>query len=383
MDLLRNGEDPERMWLAMRFLVDRADLDRKVEFLPDLENLRKRELAAGGTRGLTRPELSVLLGYTKLFVKRELIASEIPSHPSLDGLFEAYFPSEMHSYCSHSIAQHRLRQEITATCLTNRVIDCAGATLVPELTGALGVGAADVVAAYYTADRILGGDRLRGEISVQGVDEAARLRTELAFGVSVRQLASRLLGLEGCALLDEDKLPRWSDAVRVLCGDLTSWASETEAARVESDAAALEEAGFARELGLELAHIAATVDVMGALPLSLRTQVPLLDTVVLQRKVGRVTRITWLLEHLRSAERVDGWGRVAADVLYIEMLDVQRCLTERMLDSAALADPFEAWCAEKAAYLQQIDATVAQVEASHDRGLASLTFLAQRIRRLR
>jgi glutamate dehydrogenase len=383
MDLLRNGEDPERMWLAMRFLVDRADLDPKVEFLPNLENLRKRELAAGGTRGFTRPELSILLGYTKMFVKRELTASKILSHRSLDGLFQSYFPSEMHSDFSHAIARHRLREEITATCLTNRVIDRAGVTLVPELAGALGVGAADVIAAYYTADRVLGGDRLRAEISAQGVDEASRLRTELAFGASVRQLAWRLLGLEGRSLLDEDELPRWSEAAQVLCDDLTNWASETEAARVDSHAGTLEEAGFTPELSRELACKAATVDVLGALPLSLRAQVPLLDAVALQRKVGGVTRITWLLEHLRSAERADGWGRATADVLYIEMLDVQRSLTERMLDSASTADPLDAWCTEKSAYLHQIEATAAQVEATQDRGLASLTFLAQRIRRLR
>ncbi|MEE9278687.1 MAG: NAD-glutamate dehydrogenase domain-containing protein [Myxococcota bacterium] len=382
MDLLRNEEDPERLALAMQFLVDRADLDPAVEFLPDPESLRKRQLAANGARGFTRPELSILLGYTKMFVKRELIASQIPLQPALRGLFDSYFPQRMHGDFTGAIARHQLRREITATCLTNIVIDSAGVALVPELVSALGADVADVVAAYYSADRIVAGERLRRDIAQQGADEAARLGAELALGESVRQLASGLLGLERRALLEADELPRWSVGIRTLCDDISEWASAAELKRTDDRVNEFTATGFVHELACEIARLEAAVQVLGALPLSLRTRAPLLETVALHSRVGRKTRISWLLEQLRHSARGDGWSRVAAEVLGIEMLDVQCRLTERLLESSNSGDPLDALCAANASSFRQLEATAARIDASGDRSLASLTVLSQQIRRL-
>ncbi len=380
MDLLRSDQDPERVELAMRFLVDRAELDPAVEFLPDSESLRMRRLAADSARGFTRPELSILLGYTKMFVKRELIGSEIVSHPSLAGLFDAYFPQKMHASFASSIDGHQLRKEITATCLTNRVVDCAGVTLVPELVGAMGAETAEVVAAYYTADRIVSGEGLRAEISNESVDEATRLRIELVLGESVRQLASMLLDL-GCSCLLEGNQRRWADAVSSLTGDLASWADEADLSRVTARADRMAEDGVTRKLAVALADLAKAVHVLGALPVSMSAGAPLLDTVALHSRIGRVTRITWLLERLRGAERADGWSRVAHEVLHVEMLGLQRRLTLALLESDEL-DPLAYLCRERAACLRQVEATATQIESNQDLSLASLTVLSQQIRRL-
>ncbi len=382
MDLLASDEDPERVELAMEFLVDRAGLDPTVEFLPDSETLRKRKPAEGGARAFTRPELSILLGYTKLFVKRELCASDVVSHPSLIPLFESYFPQEMRERFGSAIEGHQLRREITATCLTNEVIDRAGITLVPELSGALGAGAADVVVAYYTADRIAEGDRLRGEISAQGTDEAARLRAELALRQSVRELASILLGLEGRCHLEASEFPRWVEATHELCDGLERWATEGEVASVEARADQLVQAGFAPLLASRLARFAAVVKVLGALSLSLRSEVPWLDTIALYSGVGRITRITQLLGYLTGADRGDGWSRIAAEALRIEMLEVQRYLTEQLLDSAEGGGAIEKFRASRAACLREVEATIERIDAGGDRSLASLTVLSQQIRRL-
>ena len=381
MDQLRSDQDPERVELAMQFLVDRAELDPVVEFLPDSESLRKRKLAADSATGFTRPELSILLGYTKLFVKRELIGSEVVLHPSLAGLFNAYFPPKMSASFGSSIDDHQLRREITATCLTNRVVDCAGVTLVPELVGAMGAGAAEVVAAYYTADRIVSGERLRSEISNESIDEATRLQVELTLGESVRQLATLLLDLENPCLLEADELC-WTHAMSSLTDDLASWADEADVSRVEARADLMLADGVTRELALALARLAAAVDVLGALPVSMRVETPLLATVALHSRIGRVTRITWLLERLRGAERADGWSRIAHEVLHVEMLSLRRRLTQQLLESAN-PDPLANLCSEQATCLRQIEATAAQIESGQDRSLASLTVLSQQIRRLR
>ena len=64
------------------------------------------------------------------------------------------------------------------------------------------------------------------------------------------------------------------------------------------------------------------------------------------------------------------------------MLEVQRSLTERLLDSAAGGGTLENFRASKAAWLREVEATVERIDASGDRSLASLTVLSQQIRRL-
>lgn len=380
MDLLRDREDPERLSLVMQFLVESAGLDPAVEFLPDPESLRKRQLASDGARGFTRPELSILLGYTKMFVKREIVASDLPSRAALRSLLDAYFPQPMREEFAEAIGQHQLRTEITAMCLTNRVIDDAGVTLVPELVCALGTDPAQVVAAYYCADRIVAGERLRFDVAQQGSDEQARLRAELALSESVRQLAIALLGLERQGLIEAEELPRWSVGIRTLCDQTDVWASDEILRGVARQAGELETWGFARELSVELARLSGALGAAGALSLALRSGAGLLETAALHCRAGLETRITWLLEQLRHCARGDGWSRVAAEALSIELVEVQRQLTERLLREAD--DPLGHLRAANEASFSQIEATAARIDASGDRSLPSLTVLSQQIRRL-
>jgi glutamate dehydrogenase len=56
-------------------LEQHANLDRTLEFLPSNEDLLARQLTG---KGLTRPELAVLLAYCKTLLKGELLASDVP-----------------------------------------------------------------------------------------------------------------------------------------------------------------------------------------------------------------------------------------------------------------------------------------------------------------
>ncbi|MCE6985209.1 hypothetical protein EI534_49230, partial [Pseudomonas frederiksbergensis] len=68
----------ERIAEYKRLMADlegRGKLDRAIEFLPTEEQLTER-LAAG--QGLTRAELSVLISYSKIDLKEQLLKSLVP-----------------------------------------------------------------------------------------------------------------------------------------------------------------------------------------------------------------------------------------------------------------------------------------------------------------
>ena len=170
LEVLRAQVDPERFSLAAEFLVARAELDPELEHLPPREHAR--------ARGWMRPELAVLLGYTKRLCKQALAAGGIPAHPTLAELFKGYFPALLRDRFPHELETHQLRDAITATRVVNHVVDRAGASLVPELARGLGAEVPEVLFAWVSADRLLGAEALRE--SAPGDTESVRLRARLA-----------------------------------------------------------------------------------------------------------------------------------------------------------------------------------------------------------
>ncbi|MCP5328876.1 MAG: NAD-glutamate dehydrogenase [Sinobacteraceae bacterium] len=112
-----------------RLLEREGLLDRKVEFLPDDEAFAERHKRG---LGLTRPELAVLLSYSKISLNQQLIESDVPEDPYLSQELERYFPARFARRFLRAITRHRLRREIIATATTNSVINRMGPSFVPR-----------------------------------------------------------------------------------------------------------------------------------------------------------------------------------------------------------------------------------------------------------
>src|SRR3546814_15947805 len=78
-------------------------LDRKVEGLAANDELLRR---AQEGRGLTRPELAVLLSTAKLALQDAIEASELPNDPALASDLAAAFPTEMQRAFGVAIDEH-------------------------------------------------------------------------------------------------------------------------------------------------------------------------------------------------------------------------------------------------------------------------------------
>ena len=149
----------------MRVLEKEAELDRKVEYLPDDEAIADR--AAAG-RGLTRPEIAVLLSYAKLWLYDKILDSDVTDDGHLVEDLVNYFPEPLRVKYRPLIEKHQLRREIIATHLTNSLVNRVGATFVTEFMEKTGRAAADIARAYAITLRVF---RLRAFWSaIDGLD---------------------------------------------------------------------------------------------------------------------------------------------------------------------------------------------------------------------
>lgn len=137
----------------IRYLEHRGNLDRQIESMPDEEELSERR---SKDNGLSRPELSVLMAYSKMKLYRELQSSTLVQDPFFEKMLFDYFPKGMHKGYSKALKSHSLRPDIIATRLTNDFVNHMGFTFPHRPSMDRGEYIARVTRAYVIADELLG-----------------------------------------------------------------------------------------------------------------------------------------------------------------------------------------------------------------------------------
>lgn len=102
-------------WLARE-----AGLDPALQRLPSPKELERR---AKEGQGYTRPELAVLLAYSKLYFKSRLLDSRLLEEPVLSRHLAEYFPAVIAEKFREELALHPLRRNVVATRFTNVLVD--------------------------------------------------------------------------------------------------------------------------------------------------------------------------------------------------------------------------------------------------------------------
>ena len=147
-------------------------LDRIVEGLGSNEELLRR---ASEGRGLTRPELAVLLSSAKLAAQDAVEDAPLALDASMENELLSAFPSAMAKTHKTAILGHRLRKEIIATKIVNRMINRLGLLHPFELAEEEGCGLSDVTAAFAIAERIYDLPSLWKTIDTSEMAEQTRL----------------------------------------------------------------------------------------------------------------------------------------------------------------------------------------------------------------
>ena len=145
----RDHEANERL---MVYLEDRGVLDRDVEGLPSSSRMNER---AEAKQWLTRPELAVLMAWSKITLFDDVVASTVPDDAWFDETLQGYFPDDLHTY-DEAMEAHRLKREIIATVLSNRLIDAGGPLMLLRLRERTNTSNAAICHAFEAARHLLG-----------------------------------------------------------------------------------------------------------------------------------------------------------------------------------------------------------------------------------
>ena len=345
-------------------------LDRKVEGLLSSEELLRR---GQENRGLTRPELAVVLSMSKLalqdaaedlkLARDQIVASE---------LLEA-FPKPMRKPHADAIRAHRLCNEILATRVANRMVNRLGPSAALDLTEEEGASLAQVIAAFLVAERLLDLPKLWKEIEETALPELVRVELFAIAGNSVRNHLSDILRSVGgetsvtamCKLLEPGVRK-----IGVAAGKLIRSEVRNEAAARRDQLISL---GATDDIVRGLVRLYELDGVFGIAALAARKG---LDELALTRaytKLGEALGIDWAQQQLARFMPTDQWERLLTAGLArdFEQLRIDFLSRIRGKDPDAAA---EDWIAAQGPRLEQFRKLVARARTE---GSVSASMLAQ------
>ncbi|MBF0610855.1 MAG: NAD-glutamate dehydrogenase, partial [Magnetococcales bacterium] len=296
-DVPRSQSQGELYLELLDYLVEHAGLDPQVEAIPARDELQ-RLLQAG--EGWPRPLLAILLGYAKIHVKGQVLASSLPDVPFSAPFLRDYFPPSLMDRFAEQVAGHFLRREIIAAAITNHMINHTGLGL---LFGALlhhaQQGVSQWVQGWLLSDYLLDGATYRQE-PVQGRLEEA-----------VMALAGNL-SHHPWLVLDESQLEPWRQTIRTMLPCL--WEMLPQLVGPEKYAFLLEEQQqlVARGVKAEMASRLCLLPSLGMVPdlMAMASQggPSLLHLVAIQWQLEDHFGLDWLEERLPKVRNRDKWG---------------------------------------------------------------------------
>ncbi len=170
----------------IKALESTGELDRALEFLPTQRAIERRD-AEG--QGLTSPEFSVLVAYSKIALSADVLASPIPDEPWFQQVLTRYFPKPLVERYADRLGAHPLRREIITTWVANDMVNRGGITFCFRTCEETGADPAQAVRAYVVAREVYGLEEYVAR--VEALDNVVSTTTQTDLYLEFRRLIDR------------------------------------------------------------------------------------------------------------------------------------------------------------------------------------------------
>ncbi|HEU5134716.1 MAG TPA: NAD-glutamate dehydrogenase [Steroidobacteraceae bacterium] len=378
---------PERLaeyQSLIRELERNGNLDRAIEFLPaDDEFLERRKQRLG----LTRPELAVVLAYSKIWLSNHLLDSDLPDDPYFASEVQRYFPAPMRKRYSREITRHRLRREIVATATTNSLVNRMGPVFVARAQEETEADPAAISRAYTIAREIFSMRSIWADI--ESLDN--QVAAEVQYGMFFR--TSRLLRHTSYWLLREKAGDLHIDnAVRELRAGVEQLTDCIDAviggeARTQRDAtfAGFVAGGVPDKLARRVARLSMLEPALDIVALARAEHMPVADVARAYFELGVLLGLDWLHGEIDRLVVDGSWQATARSGLRDAAMRAHRDLAHQVLNTRGpkrAGERVASWSAQRAEALASWQRTLTEMRAVGSTDFATLTVGVEAVRGL-
>ena len=317
----------------MGWLEDSGKLDRELEFLPSDEQINDR--LSRGQPVWTRPELAVLVCYSKVMLKEALLEANLLEDPVLAESVNGAFPPLLVDQYAADIAEHQLRPEIAATQLANDMVDRAGFTFFFRQSESTGASPTDIVRAFTISINILGINDLWRQIERSDERFSASVQLDLLHILIrlVRRSSRWLLRNRRSNLNCSQTIQSMAKPIALVLEKLPDL-HESEWSRLwNNEKDQLIDLGVEEPLAATLAAAESMFISVGIVDLALRLERPAELVSRLTFKLGEDLSLDWFMSQIVGLQPQNRWQDLARES-YVDDLESQR----RQLTSCLLKD---------------------------------------------
>ncbi|MEY8015403.1 MULTISPECIES: NAD-glutamate dehydrogenase [Mycobacterium] len=367
----------------IKFLVEERGLNRELEALPSEKEIRRRSEAG---IGLTSPELCTLMAHVKLGLKEDMLGTELPEQDVFSSRLPLYFPTPLRERFTPEIRAHQLRRELVTTMLINDLVDTGGISYAFRIAEDVGVQPVDAVRTYVATDAIFGVGDLWRQIRASDIPVALSDRLTLDTRRLIDRSGRWLLNYRPQPLAVGAEINRFAAKVKELTPRMSEWLRGDDKAIVEKEAAEYSSQGTPEDLAYLVAaglYRFSLLDIIDIADINEIDAAEVADTYfALMDRLGT----DGLLTAVSELPRNDRWHSLARLAIRD---DIYASLRSLCFDVLAVGEPDETgeekiaeWEHLSASRVERARRTLAEIQESGAKDLATLSVAARQIRRM-
>ncbi len=368
----------------IRALERSGHLNRVIEFLPaDDEFLERRKQRSG----LTRPELAIVLAYSKIWLNNHLLDSDLPDDPYFATEVQRYFPAPIRRRYSKALPAHRLRREIVATATTNSLVNRMGAVFVTRAQEDTDATPAAIARAYTIAREIFSMRALWSDIEALDNEVAANVQYGMFFRTArlLRHISYWLLRERGRNLHIENTVGELRSGLETLADGIDSYITGTAREQFDSAYAELTATGVPEKLARRVAKLAPLEPALDIVALARAESASVADVARVYFELGVLIGLDWLHTHIDRLAVDGSWQATARTTLRDAARRAHRELVQQVLrldGGGKTAQRVARWSAERVDALASWSRTLADMRAVGTPDFATLTVGVDSVRDL-
>ncbi|AIL65445.1 NAD-specific glutamate dehydrogenase [Rickettsiales bacterium Ac37b] len=331
-------------------------LNRSVEFLPSKQELTRRDNAK---QGLTRPEISVLVSYSKFTIYNELIFTDIAEDQYFADFLLAYFPKTMSQQYKEEIANHRLRQEIIATMIANSLVNRMGASFYHFVADDTAAKGSDIARAYVITVDAFDLRAIWEELST--LDNNIKIADRTILFTEINKMISRcvfwLLRNFMHALNIAELVAYLKPMIKDLMLHLEVSLAGKVKKRFSSKLSQFKNMNITQELAHKIACISVLSSAYDIVSVAAKNALTVTEVGKIYFEIGARVNFDWLRACIDKIDTESYWGRLSLKSLKDDLYDRQRRLTSLVIEFMTnnKSDPIKQWSQKNEVQIELYD----------------------------
>lgn len=340
-------------------------LNREIEFLPNEEELAERRVKK---QGFTRPELAVILAYSKLALYEEILQSSLPDDVYFKKDLMAYFPQAMQNKFQEEITTHALRREIVATVITNSMINRVGSAFFLTMAEDNNVSTCDVARAFTVARDAFELRSLWEDIEEAGHHVSAKIQAEMFVEINlfVERITGWFLRNFPQPIHLSEAMKQFEPGIKEFMALSNHIASDTIRKAAQRKLERFLQMGVSKELAQRISDLEMLSSACDVVRVALATRMPVRAVSQIYFELGHRLRLGWLRMATERINVDSHWNRIAATAIINDLFDQQRRLTLEIIHGMAKQDDsttaVEKWQAKHAKQLGKLNHFMADLQ---------------------